>query len=498
MSEDELIALRKEKLERLRSRGIDPYPHRFKPSHRTADAAALVAATDDGRIAAQAPGTAGPEVTVAGRITAMRAMGKASFLDVRDGSGRIQAYFKLETLGADIYSLLKELDLGDFIGVRGPLFRTKTGEPTVEVREMTVLAKALRPPPEKWHGLQDVETRYRERHLDLMANEEVRRIFELRSKAVSTIRRFLDGQGYIEVETPVLQGTAGGAAARPFVTHHNALDRDFYLRISLELHLKRLVIGGFDRVYEIGRIFRNEGVSTKYNPEFTMLELYEAYSDYNRMMELTEGMVAAIANEVIGTMQVQYGDVTIDLTPPWPRLPMREAIRERCGVDFMAHYDVEALQEAARATGVHIEPVWGRGKVIDELLTAHVEPHLLQPAFVVDYPVELSPLAKRKVDEPGLVERFEVFMCGREVGNAFTELNDPIDQRERFEEQARLLAAGDEEAEVADEDFLQALEQGMPPTGGLGIGIDRLLMALTGVTSIREVILFPALRERSE
>jgi len=487
MAEDDLIAQRKEKLERLRSRGIDPYPHRFSPSHTAAEAAAL--APEDG---------AGPEATVAGRVTAMRDMGKAMFIDLRDGSGRIQAYFKQGKIGEDAFSLLKEIDLGDFVGVSGPLFRTRTKEPTVEAHDLTVLAKALRPPPEKYHGLQDVESRYRYRYLDLMANEEARRIFELRSKAISTVRRYLDDQGYLEVETPILQGTAGGAAARPFVTHHNALDRDFFLRVSLELHLKRLVIGGFDRVYELGRIFRNEGVSTKYNPEFTMIELYEAYADYNRMMELLEGLVAAITSEVLGSAEVQIGDQTIDLSPPWARLPLREAIRERCGVDFMAHDDVESLRKATADTGVHVEPEWGRGKLIDELLTAHVEPHLQQPTFMVDYPVELSPLAKRKVDEPGLVERFELFIAGREVANAFTELNDPIDQRERFEEQARLRAAGDDEAEVADEDFLVALEHGMPPTGGMGIGIDRLLMAIAGVSSIREVILFPALRERAE
>jgi lysyl-tRNA synthetase class 2 len=315
---------------------------------------------------------------------------------------------------------------------------------------------------------------------------------------VSAVRRYLDDQGYLEVETPILQGTAGGAAARPFVTHHNALDRDFFLRISLELHLKRLVIGGFDRVYEMGRIFRNEGVSTKYNPEFTMIELYEAYADYKRMMELLEGLVASIARDVLGSTEVQAGEETIDLSPPWPRIPLREAIRERCGVDFMALHDVESLRMATAQTGVHVEPAWGRGKLIDELLTAHVEPHLQQPTFIVDFPVELSPLAKRKADEPGLVERFEAFICGREVANAYTELNDPVDQRERFQEQAKLRAAGDEETEVADEDFLVALEHGMPPTGGMGIGIDRLLMGITGVSSIREVILFPALRERAE
>jgi lysyl-tRNA synthetase class 2 len=487
MAEDDLIASRREKLEQLRSLGIDPYPHRFTPTHSAANAVELT--PEEGE---------GPEVIVAGRVMAMRGMGKRTFLDLRDGSGRIQVSMTRDTLGEETYGLLKLIDLGDFLGVRGPLFRTKTGEATVDGHEVTVLTKALRAPPEKWHGLHDVETRYRHRHLDLMANEEARRIFEVRSKTVSAIRRFLDAQGYLEVETPVLQGTAGGAAARPFITHHNTLDRDFALRISLELHLKRLVIGGFDRVYEIGRIFRNEGVSTKYNPEFTMLELYEAYADYNRMMELTENMVTHIAKEVLGTANVEHEDFTLDLTPPWTRIRMRDAIMERSGVDYAALDGLEALQDAANATGIHIEKEWGRGKIIDELLTAHVEPHLQQPTFITDYPIELSPLAKRKADDAGTVERFEPFMCGREIGNAFTELNDPIDQRERFVEQARLKAAGDDEAEVVDEDFLQAIEYGMPPTGGLGIGIDRLMMALTGVNSIREVILFPALRERQD
>jgi lysyl-tRNA synthetase class 2 len=485
MSEDELIAQRKEKLERLRAAGIDPYPPRFDRTHTNAEAVALTPDTGNG-----------PTVTVAGRVTAMRDMGKASFLDVRDGTGRIQAYLKQENVGAKQYAMLKDIDLADFLGVTGHLFRTRTAEPTVDVREFTILAKALRPPPEKWHGLQDVEARYRQRYLDLLANTEARRIFETRSRVIAGIRRYLDSKSYLEVETPVLQATAGGAAARPFITHHNTLDRDFFLRISLELHLKRLVIGGFDRVYEIGRIFRNEGVSTKYNPEFTMLESYQAYADYNDIMNMVEEMIFGIANEVLGDPKVPYGDTVIDFTPPWPRLPMLEAIKERSGVDVMSCHDLASLQAAARDSSVHIEPEWGWGKVIDELLTAHVEPHLVQPTFIIDYPIELSPLAKRKPSMHHLVERFELFICGREVGNAYTELNDPIDQRERFIEQAALRAAGDDEAEVADEDFLIALEHGMPPAGGLGIGIDRLVMALTGVTSIREVILFPALRER--
>lgn len=488
MSEEEIIAQRRQKLERLRSAGIDPYPARVQRSHTASQAAALA--------------LAGPEdeppapVSVAGRVTAMRRMGKATFLDLRDGSGRIQVYLKQDTLGPAAYEALEEVDLGDFLGVSGRPFRTRTGEPTVEASSFTVLAKALRPPPEKWHGVTDVEVRYRQRYLDLMANEDVRSTFVTRTKIIAAIRRHLDSRGYLEVETPILQASAGGAAARPFITHHNALDRDFYLRIALELHLKRLVIGGFEKVYEIGRVFRNEGVSTKYNPEFTMLEAYEAYTDYRGIMELVEEMVFSVAQDVLGEPRARCGDTIIDFTPPWPRLALRDAILQRCGVDFDAQPSVESLRQAAAETGVPVQEWWGRGKLIDELLTAHVEPHLIQPTFLIDYPVELSPLAKRKPGAPHLVERFELFICGREVGNAYTELNDPIDQRERMLAQARLKAAGDEEAELADEDFLVALEHGMPPTGGLGIGIDRLVMAMTGQQSIREVILFPALRER--
>jgi lysyl-tRNA synthetase class 2 len=485
MGEEEIIALRTAKLERLRSRGIDPYPARFRPSHGAAEAVALLAGGAD----------AGPPVTVAGRITAMRQMGKATFVDLRDGSGRIQAYLKEDKLGPQAYETLRDLDLGDFLGVRGPLFRTRTGEATVQVEELAVLSKALRSPPEKWHGLQDIEVRYRQRYLDLMANEEVREAFLLRSRIIAGVRRFLDGRGFLEVETPVLTASAGGAAAKPFVTYHNALDRQLYLRIALELYLKRLIIGGYDRVYEIGRIFRNEGVSAKYNPEFTMLESYQAYADYNDVMAMVEEMIATVAEEALGGLTVDYGDTKIDLAPPWPRITLRDAIKQHSGVDFEEHADVESMQAAAAECGVAVDEGWGRGKLIDELLSAKVEPHLVQPTFLVDYPVELSPLAKRRSDNPRLVERFELFVAGREVGNAYSELNDPLDQRERMLQQVRLRAAGDEEVELADEEFLVALEYGMPPCGGLGIGIDRLVMALTGQQSIREVILFPHLRE---
>jgi len=488
MAEEEIIAPRRQKLERLRSRGVDPYPARAERTHTAQEAVDLLGDSVD------SPGV----VSVAGRVTAFRRMGKAAFLDLRDGSGRIQAYFKQESVGVQPYEmLLHEIDLGDFLGVTGTLFRTKTGEPSIEARTFTLLTKSLRPPPEKWHGLQDVEVRYRQRYLDLMSNPEVRETFVTRSQIIRQIRRFMDSRGYLEVETPILQSSAGGAAARPFVTYHNALDRQLYLRIALELHLKRLVVGGLDKVYEIGRIFRNEGVSTKYNPEFTMLESYEAYADYNDLMAMVEEMVATVAGEVLGTTRVPYGDTEIEFAPPWPRIPLCDAILDRCGVDFEAHRDVDSLRKAA-AAGVAVEPSWGRGKIIDELLTLHVESHLMQPAFLIDYPVELSPLAKRKADNPHLVERFEFFIAGREVGNAYTELNDPLDQRERLLEQTRLKAAGDEEVELADEDFLIALEHGLPPTAGLGIGIDRLVMALTGNTSIREVILFPALRDKEE
>jgi lysyl-tRNA synthetase class 2 len=486
MGEEEIIALRTAKLERLRSRGIDPYPARFHPSHTAQQAIDLLG---DG-------GETSDPVTVAGRITAMRQMGKASFIDLRDGSGRIQTYVKEDVVGAQAYDTLHDIDLGDFLGVRGPLFRTKTGEPTVQVSELTLLAKALRAPPEKWHGLQDTELRYRQRYLDLVANQEAREAFITRSRVISAVRRFLDERGFLEVETPVLQASAGGAAARPFVTYHNALDRQLYLRIALELHLKRLIIGGYDRVYEIGRIFRNEGVSAKYNPEFTMLESYQAYADYNDVMDTVEQMVSTVAREVLGGSTAEYGDTKIDFAPGWPRVTLRDAIKHHAGVDFEEHPDVESMREAAASCGVAVNETWGRGKLIDELLSAKVEPHLVQPTFLTDYPVELSPLAKRKPDNPRLVERFELFIAGREVGNAYSELNDPQDQRERMLQQARLRAAGDEEVELADEEFLTALEYGMPPCGGLGIGIDRLVMALTGQTSIREVILFPHLRDR--
>ncbi|HWC29264.1 MAG TPA: lysine--tRNA ligase, partial [Dehalococcoidia bacterium] len=388
-------------------------------------------------------------------------------------------------------------DLGDFLGATGPLFRTKSGEVTVEATALTMLAKSLQSPPEKWHGLADVEQRYRQRYRDLIANEEVRDIFRKRAAIVSSMRRYLDGRGFMEVETPVLQPEAGGAAATPFVTHHNALDQDFFLRISLELHLKRLLVGGYDKVYEIGRIFRNEGVSWKYNPEFTMLECYEAYADYHAVSRMVEDMVSSIALRVLGTTTTEFEGHTIDLSPPWYRVTMRDALIEHAGIDFLEFNTRETLyQELERRAFPDLDPGWSWGKLMDEAVSHYVEPKLIQPTFLLDYPKAISPLAKSKPGEDGIVERFEVFIAGFEIGNAYSELNDPVDQRERFETQRRLAAAGLEEVETLDEDFLNALEHGMPPTGGLGIGIDRLTMILTGQRSIREVILFPALRRK--
>ncbi len=489
----ELIEQRQAKLERLRASGCDPYPARHQRTHTTQEAAQALQALEEKGASPQDAG----EVSVAGRVAAMRLMGKRTFIDLRDGTGKIQADLRQDTLGNESYEALVDLvDIGDFIGVSGTLFRTRTGEITIQARQYVFLAKTLRPLPEKWHGLRDVEVRYRQRYLDLMANAPVRDIFRLRSRAVAAIRRFLDERGFLEVETPVLQPSAGGAAAKPFVTHHHALDRDLYLRIATELHLKRLIIGGFDRVYEMGPVFRNEGVSTKHNPEYTLLECYQAYADYQDIMEMVEEMVAYVAQQALGGLKVPYGDTELDLTPPWQRLTLRQAIQERTGIDFEAHPDADSLRQAMAPLSIEVSETASRGKLIDELLSTFVEPQLIQPTFLLDYPLEISPLAKRKPDNPRLVERFEGFLAGREIANAFSELNDPQEQRERFLEQARLRAAGDEEAEAVDEDFLVALEHGMPPTGGLGVGIDRLVMALSGQQSIREVILFPQLRAK--
>ncbi|MDI6858491.1 MAG: lysine--tRNA ligase [Dehalococcoidia bacterium] len=489
---EESYQLRREKLERLRTRGVDPYPPRFRRTHTARQAVEAFLEWEKAKPVEQAP-----EVTVAGRLTAMRDMGKATFADLRDGSGRIQVYLKSDALGAQAYAMLEDIDLGDFLGAHGRLFRTRAGEVTVEAAGYVVLAKSLRPLPEKWHGLVDTETRYRQRYLDLVANEEVRDLFRTRVQIIAAIRQYMNDRGFLEVETPVLLPEAGGAAARPFVTHHRALDRDLYLRIATELYLKRLIIGGFDKVYEIGRIFRNEGISTKHNPEFTMMESYEAYADYNDVAAMVEELVAYVAQEVLGTTRLTVGESEIDLAPPWRRLTVHEALREYVGLELEQYRRDEAgLRAVVHGMGIEVPEEAGWAKLIDELLSERVEPRLIEPTFLMDYPAPLSPLAKRKAENPDLVERFEPFAGGLELGNAYTELNDPLDQRERFLEQSRRRAAGEEEVEMLDEDFLLALEHGMPPTGGLGIGIDRLVMLLTGQRSIREVILFPQLRTK--
>jgi lysyl-tRNA synthetase, class II len=477
---------RLESLKRLRSRGVDPYPHSYHPSHTVKEAIGLF----------EREGDSSPDISLAGRIMSKRSIGKMSFLDIRDRSGKIQLSLRYDLLGKEKYEFLQDVDIGDIVGAKGKLFKTKSGELTLGVSDFVMLSKSLRPLPEKWHGLADVEKRYRQRYLDLISNEENRNIFVLRSKIITVIRSFLDGRGFMEVETPVLQPHAGGALARPFVTHHHTLDEDLYLRIALELHLKRLVVGGLDRVYEIGRVFRNEGISVEHNPEFTMLECYQAYSDYEDIMELVEDMVRQVAETVLGDTRLVYNNNVIDLGLRWQRVYLREAVKQYCGIDFEDYADADSMRTRMRGLGMDVDPAKGKGRLIEDLLTTFVEPHLIQPTFLLDYPVEMSPLAKRKRGDDKLVERFEGFVVGMEVANAFTELNDPLEQRERFRQQLKERAGGDEEAEVGDEDFLQALEYGMPPTGGLGMGVDRLVMLLTGQQSIREVILFPQLKTK--
>lgn len=488
---ESLRAQRIERAEQLRDAGHDPYPPRIERTHTNAGVTALLEGIESGEEPDLDP------VAIVGRVVAQRGMGRASFLDVLDGSGRLQALLRRNVVGDEAYERLKLLDLGDFVAVQGTPMRTRTGEATVAATSWQLITKALRAPPEKFHGLTDVETRQRQRYLDLLANEEVRDTFRTRSQIVAAVRRRLDERGYLEVETSVLQEEAGGAAARPFETHFEALGEDRVLRISLELHLKRLLVGGYERVYEIGRIFRNEGFSQRHNPEFTMLELYEAYGDYGTMATLVEEVVSGVAQEVLGTTTVSFGGNEIDFSPPWRRLGYVEALREYGGLDLEQFEGTEALREELRRRGLDAPGEAGRGKLIDIAASDLVEPHLIQPTFLLDYPVELSPLAKRKAGAEGLVERFEAFVGGFEFANAYSELNDPVDQRERFEAQRALRLAGDDEVELADEDFLLALEHGMPPAGGLGLGIDRLVMLLTGQTSIREVILFPQHRSLS-
>ena len=491
---------RQQKLDRIRASGINPYPHRYHRSHTTQQAVEQLQAWESkGDTEKAADRLAGKvRANVAGRIMAIRRMGKSAFADIRDGSGKIQLLFQdINQFDKEDLELFKDLDIGDIIGVEGPLVRTKSGEPTVWVEKFTLLAKSLKPLPEKWHGLSDIDMRYRQRYLDLIANTEVKETFQVRSQVITAVRQYLNQRGFLEVETPVLQPSAGGALALPFVTHHHTLDQDFYLRIALELHLKRLIIGGFDKVYELGRIFRNEGISTKHNPEFTMLESYEAYADYNDVMKMLEEMVSKISKKVLGTDKIKFGDNIINFKPPWRQLDLRQAIKEYSGIDFDEFPDADSLRAEMLKLKMEVDPQKDRGRLIDELISTFVEPNLIQPTFLLDYPVEMSPLAKTKPDDERLVERFEAFAGGMEIANAFTELNDPIEQRQRFLKQQKERQSQNEEVETIDEDFLLALEYGMPPTGGLGVGIDRLVMLLTGQQSIREVILFPQLREKA-
>jgi lysyl-tRNA synthetase class 2 len=485
----EQIVVRRKKLQALRERGHNPYPNDFRPDHTAGAVHARADALDE-------PGLAMlPGLSIAGRVVGLRDFGKAGFLHLQDGTGRLQVHARRDRLSEDDFASYRDLDLGDVVGVSGRLFRTRTGELTVEAATLRLLAKALRPLPEKFHGLQDVETRYRQRYLDLIANQEVRRVFETRAAIIRHLREFLTARRFIEVETPMMQAIAGGAAARPFVTHHNALDIDLYLRIAPELYLKRLVVGGLDRVFELSRVFRNEGLSTQHNPEFTLLEFYQAYATYEDLMDLTEEMFVDLARSVTGGTNLTYGDLSLDLAPPWPRRTMLDLVAAKLGA-APGTLDEQALAKVAESRGVATAGLaWGH--LLTAVFEALVEPELVQPTFVCQFPVEVSPLARRNDTDPRFVDRFELYVAGHEMANAFSELNDPDDQRSRFEAQLKQRAAGDLEAHEMDEDYVRALEHALPPTAGEGVGIDRLVMLLTGATSIREVILFPQLRPES-
>lgn len=485
-NEHDLWRVRLDKLDLLRQSGIEPYADRYERTHKALN------------IIDEFEQLQGMEVRVAGRMMSKRDQGKVIFTHIQDFSGRVQIYIKKDDVGADNFELITKFDVGDIIGVQGTVFRTRRGEITVHAQTVQLLSKAMRPLPEKFHGLTNVEARYRQRYVDLIVNPDVREVFVTRSKIIQAMREFLDSREFLEVETPTLHAIAGGATARPFITHHNTLDMDLYLRIALELPLKRLIVGGFEKVYEIGRNFRNEGISIKHNPEFTMMELYQAYANYEDIMKLTEDMISAITKKVHGTLEVTYQDQIINFAVPWRRLPMLDGILEYCGVDFNKITDDEEARAIALEKGLKIDAFFTRGKIINEFFEAFVEPKLIQPTFVTGHPVEISPLAKRNAQNPEFTDRFEVFVYGRELGNAFSELNDPIDQRKRFEDQVAERAGGDDEAHMMDEDFVQALEYGLPPTGGLGIGIDRLVMFLTNSASIRDVILFPTMRSRED
>ena len=481
----QLLQIRRDKLKQLQEEGNDP----FQITRYEVD-------NDSARIKANFDALEGQPVSIAGRLMSKRGMGKVSFCDLQDKSGRIQLYARKDEMDEAEYDRFKKYDIGDIVGVKGVAFRTQRGEMSVRVEHVTLLSKSLLPLPEKFHGLTNTELRYRQRYVDLIVNPEVKRNFVIRSQFIKHVRDFLDGRGYMEVETPVLNTISGGATARPFITHHNTLDIDMYLRIATELPLKRLIVGGMDRVYEIGRIFRNEGMDPKHNPEFTTVELYQAYADFNDMMDLFEDLLSSAAQKILGTYEVEWQGEKIDLTPGWPRLPMHEAVKQYTGLDFMAITGDEEAVAAAKSIGVELpetaDKTWGNA--LYEVFDQKVEEKLIQPTFITMHPVDVSPLAKRSPKDPRLTERFELFICHSEMGNAFSELNDPIDQRGRFQKQGELRAKGDDEAGMMDEDFLTALEYGLPPTGGLGIGIDRCVMLLTNSDSIREIILFPTMR----
>ncbi|KOP71402.1 lysyl-tRNA synthetase [Lysinibacillus sp. FJAT-14745] len=489
---DQLL-VRRQKMTAIRENGQDPFGSRFERTHLSTEVREQFADQTKEQLEENLQ-----EVIIAGRIMTKRGKGKAGFAHIQDLGGQIQIYVRQDHVGEEAYELFKQADLGDIVGIRGNVFRTQVGELSVKAEGFTFLSKALRPMPEKFHGLQDVEQRYRQRYLDLMTNEDSKTTFITRSKIIRAIRNYLDNAGYLEVETPMLHTIAGGAAARPFITHHNALDMELYMRIAIELHLKRLIVGGLEKVYEIGRVFRNEGISTRHNPEFTMIELYEAYADYKDIMSLTENLVAHVAQEVLGTTTVQYGEDEINLAVGWKRVHMVDAVKEATGVDFWQHMTKEQAQALAKEHGVEVKETHEVGHIINEFFEQKIEETLVQPTFVYGHPVEISPLAKKNPEDERFTDRFELFIVRREHANAFTELNDPIDQRERFEAQLAEKAAGNDEAHEMDNDFIEALEYGMPPTGGLGIGIDRLIMLLTNSPSIRDVLLFPTMRHTTK
>jgi len=484
----EIISNKWKEIEELKREGIDPFGHSFNRTYKIKD---LIEENKD----LQAGECGKEKVSVAGRLMALRTHGKAIFADIEDISGRIQIYIKSNKVGEEAFKLFSKIGVGDILGVSGLIFRTRTGEVTVFVEEFSLLCKSVRSLPEKWHGLKDVEVRYRKRYLDLIVNPSVREIFIKRSKVVQSIRNFLDSMGFLEVQTPIMQPIPGGATARPFITHHNTLHRDLYLRIATELYLKRLIVGGLEKVYELGCDFRNEGISTKHNPEFTMLELYEAYGDYHSMMTITEELITYVIKNVLGSLEVEYQGNKINFTPPWKRISMYKAIEEVSGIN-MEKILQKDFDKIIKKHGLNIKGKINRGEITNGLFEKYVEPTLIQPTFIFDYPLEISPLSKQKKDNPELVERFELFVNSMELANAFTELNDPAEQKRRFEEQVAKREAGDMESHFMDEDYIEALEYGMPPTGGLGIGIDRLIMLLTNSDSIKEVILFPQLKSK--